>query len=85
MNYRMTQEFNPPFRINALIEEAGALRVSSLFNFLEFRRQLTIIKVYLLSLCWLFLDYLLKSIVWLYTHLTWSIQLHERINRTLHG
>ncbi|KAJ9674789.1 hypothetical protein PVL29_023989 [Vitis rotundifolia] len=26
MNYRMTQEFKPPFRINALIEEAGALR-----------------------------------------------------------
>ncbi|KAH7524736.1 hypothetical protein FEM48_Zijuj06G0151100 [Ziziphus jujuba var. spinosa] len=24
MNYRMTQEFKPPFRINALIEEAGA-------------------------------------------------------------
>ncbi|KAJ6838593.1 AP-4 complex subunit mu [Iris pallida] len=23
MNYRMTQEFKPPFRINALIEEAG--------------------------------------------------------------
>ncbi|KAB1221908.1 AP-4 complex subunit mu [Morella rubra] len=26
MNYRMTQEFKPPFRINALIEEAGPLR-----------------------------------------------------------
>ncbi|KAF8411373.1 hypothetical protein HHK36_003922 [Tetracentron sinense] len=26
MNYRMTQEFKPPFRINALIEEAGAFR-----------------------------------------------------------
>ncbi|XP_010277473.1 PREDICTED: AP-4 complex subunit mu-like [Nelumbo nucifera] len=26
MNYRMTQEFKPPFRINALIEEAGSLR-----------------------------------------------------------
>lgn len=26
MNYRMTQEFKPPFRINALIEEAGALK-----------------------------------------------------------
>ncbi|XP_062163924.1 AP-4 complex subunit mu [Alnus glutinosa] len=26
MNYRMTQEFKPPFRINPLIEEAGALK-----------------------------------------------------------
>nr|DAD40959.1 TPA_asm: hypothetical protein HUJ06_015282 [Nelumbo nucifera] len=26
MNYRMTQEFRPPFRINALIEEAGPLK-----------------------------------------------------------
>ncbi|QCE00720.1 AP-4 complex subunit mu-like [Vigna unguiculata] len=26
MNYRMTQEFRPPFRINALIEEAGSLK-----------------------------------------------------------
>ncbi|ONK75641.1 uncharacterized protein A4U43_C03F19010 [Asparagus officinalis] len=26
MNYRMTQEFKPPFRINALIEEAGAYK-----------------------------------------------------------
>ncbi|GMH22431.1 hypothetical protein Nepgr_024274 [Nepenthes gracilis] len=26
MNYRMTQEFKPPFRITALIEEAGPLR-----------------------------------------------------------
>ncbi|XP_058097018.1 AP-4 complex subunit mu-like [Magnolia sinica] len=26
MNYRTTQEFKPPFRINALIEEAGALK-----------------------------------------------------------
>lgn len=26
MNYRMTQEFKPPFRVNALIEEAGPLR-----------------------------------------------------------
>ncbi|CAI0467832.1 unnamed protein product [Linum tenue] len=26
MNYRMTQEFKPPFRINTLIEEAGSLR-----------------------------------------------------------
>ncbi|XP_044510251.1 AP-4 complex subunit mu-like isoform X2 [Mangifera indica] len=27
MNYRMTQEFKPPFRINTLTEEAGALKV----------------------------------------------------------
>ncbi|CAM8936506.1 unnamed protein product [Rhodiola kirilowii] len=26
MNYRITQEFKPPFRINTLIEEAGALK-----------------------------------------------------------
>ncbi|KAE9603562.1 putative clathrin adaptor, mu subunit [Lupinus albus] len=26
MNYRMTQQFKPPFRINALIEEAGPLK-----------------------------------------------------------
>ncbi|CAL0307804.1 unnamed protein product [Lupinus luteus] len=26
MNYRMTQEFRPPFRVNALIEEAGSLK-----------------------------------------------------------
>ncbi|RZC26054.1 AP-4 complex subunit mu-like isoform X1 [Glycine soja] len=26
MNYRLTQEFSPPFRINALIEEAGSLK-----------------------------------------------------------
>ncbi|XP_017981708.1 PREDICTED: AP-4 complex subunit mu isoform X2 [Theobroma cacao] len=26
MNYRMTQEFKPPFRINALLEEAGLLK-----------------------------------------------------------
>lgn len=27
MNYRITQEFKPPFRINSLIEEAGPLKV----------------------------------------------------------
>ncbi|OIW04310.1 hypothetical protein TanjilG_32502 [Lupinus angustifolius] len=27
MNYRMTQEFKPSFRINAVIEEAGSLKV----------------------------------------------------------
>eukprot|EP01018_Ginkgo_biloba_P029588 Gb_38425 [translate_table: standard] len=26
MNYRMTQEFKPPFRVNALIEEAGTFK-----------------------------------------------------------
>ncbi|KAH9315525.1 hypothetical protein KI387_024152, partial [Taxus chinensis] len=26
MNYRMTQEFKPPFRVNSLIEEAGAFK-----------------------------------------------------------
>lgn len=30
MNYRMTQEFKPPFRINTLIEEAGSLKVDIL-------------------------------------------------------
>lgn len=29
MNYRMTQEIKPPFRINALIEEAGSHKVLS--------------------------------------------------------
>ncbi|KAK7845730.1 ap-4 complex subunit mu [Quercus suber] len=27
MNYRLTQEFKPPFRVNTLIEETGALKV----------------------------------------------------------
>lgn len=31
MNYRMTQEFKPPFRINAFIEEARPLKVSKTF------------------------------------------------------
>jgi len=34
MNYRMTQPFKPPFRINALIEEAGSLKVISTFQYL---------------------------------------------------
>ena len=38
MNYRMTQEFKPPFRINALIEEAGALKVNTLLFFLKAAR-----------------------------------------------
>ncbi|XP_020100461.1 AP-4 complex subunit mu [Ananas comosus] len=32
MNYRMTQEFKPPFRINALIEEAGPLKAEVLLK-----------------------------------------------------
>jgi len=32
MNYRLTQEFSPPFRINALIEEAGSLKVMPTFT-----------------------------------------------------
>ncbi|XP_057532286.1 AP-4 complex subunit mu isoform X1 [Amaranthus tricolor] len=32
MNYRMTQEFKPPFRITALIEEAGALKAEVLIK-----------------------------------------------------
>lgn len=31
MNYRITQEFKPPFRINTLIEEAGSLKVRVFF------------------------------------------------------
>lgn len=31
MNYRLTQEFKPPFRINALIEEAGLLKVGDAY------------------------------------------------------
>ena len=27
MNYRMTQEFRPPFHVNTLIEEAGRIKV----------------------------------------------------------
>uniref|UniRef100_A0A2N9FLL4 MHD domain-containing protein n=1 Tax=Fagus sylvatica TaxID=28930 RepID=A0A2N9FLL4_FAGSY len=27
MNYRLTQEFKPPFRVNTLIEEVGALKI----------------------------------------------------------
>ncbi|CAN1185389.1 AP-4 complex subunit mu [Linum perenne] len=33
MNYRMTQEFKPPFRINTLIEEAGSLRAEVILKF----------------------------------------------------
>lgn len=36
MNYRMTQEFKPPFHINTLIEEAGSLKVSMLVIPLHF-------------------------------------------------
>ena len=34
MNYRMTQEFKPPFRVTALIEEAGPSRVWHFMFFL---------------------------------------------------
>jgi hypothetical protein len=36
MNYRMTQAFKPPFRINALIEETGSLKVISTFQYLYY-------------------------------------------------
>ena len=39
MNYRMTQEFKPPFRINALIEEAGPLKVKINFLVLIYNRK----------------------------------------------
>ncbi|KAH9756264.1 AP-4 complex subunit mu [Citrus sinensis] len=39
MNYRMTQEFKPPFRINTLVEEAGALKVTFVFVYGIFRKQ----------------------------------------------
>ncbi|THU53111.1 hypothetical protein C4D60_Mb10t10980 [Musa balbisiana] len=32
MNYRMTQEFKPPFRVNALIEEAGQLKAEAIIK-----------------------------------------------------
>jgi hypothetical protein len=35
MNYRMTQEFKPPFRVTALIEEAGPSRVCYFVFFLS--------------------------------------------------
>ncbi|XP_008219283.1 PREDICTED: AP-4 complex subunit mu [Prunus mume] len=42
MNYRMTQEFKPPFRINALIEEAGALKAEVILKiFAEFPSNIT--------------------------------------------
>ncbi|KAJ9166049.1 hypothetical protein P3X46_020850 [Hevea brasiliensis] len=36
MNYRMTQEFRPPFRINALIEEVGSKKVTKAYLSLQF-------------------------------------------------
>ncbi|XWS25813.1 hypothetical protein CRYUN_Cryun27aG0099300 [Craigia yunnanensis] len=33
MNYRMTQEFKPPFRINALLEEVGSHKVEVILKF----------------------------------------------------
>ncbi|KAM7257697.1 hypothetical protein ACFE04_013438 [Oxalis oulophora] len=42
MNYRMTQEFKPPFRINALIEEAGALKAEVILKlYAEFPSSVT--------------------------------------------
>ncbi|KAF3447237.1 hypothetical protein FNV43_RR12417 [Rhamnella rubrinervis] len=42
MNYRMTQEFKPPFRINALIEEAGALKAEVILKvYAEFPSSIT--------------------------------------------
>lgn len=35
MNYRITQEFKPPFRINALIEESGPLKVNNVPSILK--------------------------------------------------
>ncbi|GMY06975.1 AP-4 complex subunit mu isoform X1 [Fagus crenata] len=32
MNYRLTQEFKPPFRVNTLIEEVGALKVNTILK-----------------------------------------------------
>ncbi|CAD5185838.1 unnamed protein product [Musa acuminata subsp. malaccensis] len=32
MNYRMTQEFKPPFRVSALIEEAGQLKAEAIIK-----------------------------------------------------
>ncbi|XP_050213926.1 AP-4 complex subunit mu isoform X2 [Mercurialis annua] len=42
MNYRMTQEFKPPFRINTLIEEAGTLKAEVILKiFAEFPSNIT--------------------------------------------
>ncbi|KAL5558509.1 hypothetical protein UlMin_034720 [Ulmus minor] len=42
MNYRMTQEFKPPFRINAFIEEAGALKAEVILKiYAEFPSTIT--------------------------------------------
>ncbi|KAM7252818.1 hypothetical protein ACFE04_008893 [Oxalis oulophora] len=42
MNYRMTQEFKPPFRITALIEEAGALKAEVILKlYAEFPSSVT--------------------------------------------
>lgn len=51
MNYRMTQPFKPPFRINALIEETGPLKVVSTppFNFL-----CLLVAYYVLTICYIF-------------------------------
>ncbi|XP_050376677.1 AP-4 complex subunit mu [Argentina anserina] len=42
MNYRMTQEFKPPFRINTLIEEAGSLKAEVILKlYAEFPSNVT--------------------------------------------
>ncbi|KAJ0476740.1 putative Longin-like domain superfamily, Mu domain, AP-2 complex subunit mu superfamily protein [Helianthus annuus] len=42
MNYRMTQEFKPPFRINTLIEEAGSLKAEVILKIrAEFPQNIT--------------------------------------------
>ncbi|CAA2985076.1 AP-4 complex subunit mu [Olea europaea subsp. europaea] len=42
MNYRITQEFKPPFRINSLIEEAGPLKAEVILkNYAEFPSSIT--------------------------------------------
>ncbi|XP_054797319.1 AP-4 complex subunit mu isoform X1 [Prosopis cineraria] len=42
MNYRMTQEFRPPFRINVLIEEAGPLKAEVILKiYAEFGSSVT--------------------------------------------
>ncbi|GAV73640.1 Adap_comp_sub domain-containing protein/Clat_adaptor_s domain-containing protein [Cephalotus follicularis] len=42
MNYRLTQEFKPPFRINTLIEEAGSLKAEVIFKvYAEFPSSIT--------------------------------------------
>lgn len=48
MNYRITQEFKPPFRINTLIEEAGQLKVLCLFHLLSVYQLALDIQIFIL-------------------------------------